>query len=429
MAGGVQRFKCVPCGKRYSLDTRPRAYASPVRDQALQLHAAGASIRKIARDLAVSPQTVSNWIKAAPEQSAPVAPASPPSPEQPNKPRVTIADVARHAGVSTSTISNYLNDKGRMSHETRQRIESAMKALYFTPSALIRAIRNRRTHTLGLVSYGIYDLEHDVENSIIAPILGAINRAADTASYDVLLYTGWQHRSRSRTGSDFLNGQIDGLLWMSPSPNHEQLRFAAAAGLPVVSLLSRRVPDGVGYVVTDNIGGVRDLVNHLARSGHTRIALLGSAFTSDFIDRASGYREGLAAAGIAHDPEIEWTGMKADSWSREVVDLVLERWLQLQDRPTAVVTIDDILASYVIELARARGLRVPEDLAVAGFNGLPATENLCGGLTTVCQPFNDVGRIAVERLDAMIHGAPVSECRVVLPASLALRASTERPIT
>jgi LacI family transcriptional regulator len=349
-------------------------------------------------------------------------------PEQPSKPRVTIADVARHAGVSTSTISNYLNDKGRMSHETRLRIEGAMKALYFTPSALIRAIRNRRTHTLGLVSYGIYDLEHNVESSIVAPLLGAINRAADAASYDVLLYTGWPHRARSRTGSDFLNGQIDGLLWMSPPPNHEQLRFAAAAGLPVVSLLSRRVPDGVGYVVVDNIGGVRDLVQYLAKSGHTRIALLGSTMTSDFIDRTAGYRDGLALAGIAHDPEIEWTGMKADNWTPEGVESVLDRWLQLPGRPTAVVAVEDMLAKAVIDLAHARGLRVPQDLAVTGFNGLPATETLCGGLTTIRQPFNDIGRIAVERLDAMIQGAPLGECRVVVPASVVLRASTEGEI-
>jgi len=313
-----------------------------------------------------------------------------------------------------------------MSQETRIRIEDAMKALYFTPSALVSAIRHRRTHTLGLVSYGIYDLEHNVEHSITAPILGAINSAADNAGYHVLFYTGWPHRPRSRTGSDFLNGQIDGLLWMSPQPYHPQIRFAASGGLPVISLLSRRVPNGAGYVVADNIGAIRDVIHYLVSRGHRRIAFLGSTLTSDFVDRAAGYREGLAAAGIAFDPEIEWDKARPDEWSPAGIAPVLDRWLQMQDRPTAIVTVEDTLATFAIEIMRERGFKVPEDVAVTGFNGLPITETLCGGLTTVRQPFGEIGRIAVERLVAMIQGAPLSECRVTIPVSLMIRSSTER---
>jgi LacI family transcriptional regulator len=352
-------------------------------------------------------------------------PSSPPPAEQPIRPRNTITDVAKHAGVSTSTVSNYLNEKGRMSPETRQRIETAMKELYFTPNALVRAIRNRRIHTLGLVSYGIYELEENSDLSPVSRMLGAINSAADHASYDVLLYTGWPHRPRSRTGSDFLNGQIDGLLWMSPESNNSQLRFVAAAGLPVMSMLTRRVPSSVGYVVSDNIGATREIVSYLASRGHTRIAFLGSEVTSDFIDRADGYREGLEAAGIAYDSEIEASKLRSEDWSKAAIAPILDRWLQSPDCPTAIIAVDDILAFHVIESVRARGLRVPEDIAVTGFNDIAASAHLCGGITTVQQPFREVSRMAVERLDAMIKGAPVSECRVTLPARLVIRASTE----
>jgi LacI family transcriptional regulator len=388
------------------------------------MHAGGASIRRIARDLAISPQTVSNWMRTMPTTSAP-APSTPPPTEQPLRPRHTIADVARHAGVSTSTVSNYLNDKGRMSHETRQRIGDAMKALYFTPNALVRAIRNRQTHTLGLLTYGIYELDRNVEFSIVPPILSAINGAADAANYDVLLYTGWPHRARSRTGSDFLNGQIDGLLIMSPQVDNQQIRIASAGGLPVVSLLSRRVPAGAGYVVADNTTAIRETVLYLASRGHTRIALLAAMFTSDFLDRIAGYREGLAAAGIPHDPEIEWTGVRPEEWSEAGVVPVVDRWLHMSDRPTAIVAIDDTLASLSVDRVRERGLRVPEDVAVTGFNDLPAAERMSGGITTVHQPLREIGRVAVERLVAMINGTPVSECRVTLPTTLVIRASTE----
>jgi LacI family transcriptional regulator len=420
--GGVQRYKCATCGRRYSLDTRPRAYAPTIRERAVEMHTAGSSIRKIATELSVSPQTVSNWLRTMPESGAE---AKPPRSGRVIKPRNTIADVAKQASVSTSTVSNYLNDKGRMSHETRQRIGEAMKDLYFTPNALVRAIRHRQTHTLGLVSYGIYDLETTVEISPVASVIGSIYRAADQAGYDVLMYTGWPHRARSRTGSDFLNGQVDGLLWMSPHHNTSQLRFAAAGGLPVMSLLTRRVPSGVGYVVADNIGGVHELVIYLASRGHTRIAFLGSTFTSDFVDRAAGYRSGLAAAGLPLDPEIEATSLSLQTWTWEGVEPIVDGWLRMDDRPTAIVVVEDVLAGHTIAMLRERGVRVPEDVVVTGFNDIPAASHLQGGITTLRQPFGEMGRIAVERLDAMIHGAPLSECQVTVPVSLVIRASTE----
>lgn len=423
MAAGNQRYKCLSCDRRYSLDTRPNRYSQTVRDRAQKLHAEGKSNRQIARELAVSRQAVNNWLLTPLPSDTSVS--KPPPVEPAVKQRPTIADVARHAGVSTSTISNYLNNKGRMGLETRLRVEAAMKELYFTPNALVRAIRHRRTHTLGLVTYGIYDFENHLERSIVAPIIGAINRAADSAGYDILLYTGWPHRSRSHTGSDFLNGQIDGLLWMSPLLHHPQMRFAAAGGLPVVAMMSRRVPNDVGYVVTDNGGGIRDIINYLVGRGHNRIAYLGAKGISDFIDRGNAYREGLAAAGIAYDPEIEASDLADEQWSIEGIAPIIQGWLQMNERPTAIVAVDDILAEYAINWIRGHGLSVPEDVAVTGFNGLPATETLCGGITTICQPFTEIGRTAVERLDAMITGVPVGECRITLPGRLMIRPSTE----
>lgn len=363
-----------------------------------------------------------------------------PKPEPPVKPRITIVDVAKSAGVSTSTVSNYLNDKGRMSHETRSRIGDAIKALYFTPSAHVQAIRHRRTHTIGIISNGIYDMDENPGFSLTPLLMAAINRAADKAGYDVLVYTGWPHRSRSRTGSDFLNGQIDGLLWVAPEPNIAQLRFAVNGGLPAMALLTSRVSTGVGFVVADNIGGLREMIVYMAKQGHRRIAFLGSTAMSDFVERTTGYRTGLSAAKLDYDPDLEtimsghdWSGFRVNPSDRTtllssetVISTTLDAWLALSEPPTAIATVEDSVALNVIEYLNARGLRVPDDIAVCGFNDIPAAIQIGGGLTTVRQPFADIGRIAVERLDALIHGTHLTECRVTVPVSIVARNTTNR---
>jgi len=406
------------------------------------MRANGMSIREIARDLNISAQTVSTWCS----KSTKDVPAIP-KPEAPVKLRTTIVDVAKRAGVSTSTISNYLNDKGRMSPETRRRVGDAMKALYFTPSAHVLAMRRRRTHTIGLMANGIYDMDENPGFTLTPLLMAPINRAADRAGYDVLVYTGWPHRSRTRTGSDFLNGQIDGLLWVSPEPNVAQLRFAVSGGLPVMALLTSSVPAGVGFVVADNIGGLREMVLYLAGQGHRRIAFLGSTGPSDFAERAAGYRSGLSTAGMEYIPELEaiiserdWLGPvcepsdrteelePAPYWPPSVIGAILDGWLALSKPPTVIIAIEDGLALNVIQWLSVRGLNVPDDIAICGFNDIPAAKQIGGGLTTVRQPFADIGRIAVERLDALINGTPVAECRITVPVSVVRRASTSREL-
>ena len=442
LSRGAQRYKCSHCGKRYLLGSRPHAYGEDLRQQACQMRANGMPIREIARDLNISAQTVSKWCSKSSEVIEVI-----PKPEAPVKLRATIIDVAKRAGVSTSTVSNYLNDKGRMSPETRRRVGDAMKALYFTPSAHVQAMRRRRTHTIGLLTNGIYDMDENPGFTLTPLLMAPINRAADRAGYDVLVYTGWPHRSRTRTGSDFLNGQIDGLLWVSPEPNIGQLRFAVSGGLPVMALLTSSVPTGVGFVVADNIGGVREMVLYLAGQGHRRIAFLGSTGPSDFMERATGYRTGLSTAGIEYMPDLEaiiserdWLGpvcepsdrteelAPAPYWPHSIMGGILDGWLALSEPPTVIIAIDDGLALNVVQWMNARGLRVPYDIAVCGFNDIPAAKQIGGGLTTVRQPFADIGRIAVERLEALINGAPLTECRITVPVSIVRRASTDREL-
>lgn len=340
-----------------------------------------------------------------------------------NKRRTTISDVAKRAGVSPATVSNLLNGKGRLGDDTRVRIHAAMEDLHFTPNALIRALQKRRTYVLGLLIYGLTELEQNAEDSLVLPLLAGIYQAADAAGQDILVYTGWPDRADRSTGLDFLDGRADGLLWLAPAVDSPALQRVAAAELPVVAMLSRRVPANLGYVDTDNVAGARDLVAHIAAQGHTRIAFAGPIHASNFLDRLEGYRLGLAETGILIDPMLIVT----DSALRDTPEAyarALDSWLQLPDPPTAVFVCVDRWASWLAQAAAARGLSIPGDLSLAGFDDLPSARTLCGGLTTVHQPFKQVGQRAVEQLLRLIEGIPAEECRVMLPLPLVVRAST-----
>ena len=433
VSAGIQRYKCSFCRRRYSpdnLDSRSRGYSDAVRQQAAELYAQGGKIREIARQLGVNHQSVANWVRreANPGDVSPTSPLEKTVPASakfptPGKKRLTIRDVARRSGVSTSTVSNYVNQKGRMSEATRLRIQAAMDELHFTPSALTRAIRRRRTNILGLLIFGVGQMHENVEGSVAPPLLAGIYDAANVAGQDILLYTGWPNLPERHSGLDFLNGQIDGMLWVAPQLYTPALERIAVAGLPVVALLTRHVPEGTGYVNADNIAGVRTIVAHLAEQGRRRIAFIGPLYTSNYLDRLEGYRQGLAAVGLPYKPEFE--AAFAQDWLRkERYDRALDAWLALPEPPDAIITQDDGWAKAIGRALQKRGLRVPEDIALTGFDDTPNARSICGGLTTIRQPFRQMGQIAVERLLALIEGGPIEAGRMTVPAQLVVRAST-----
>ncbi|MBC8137653.1 MAG: LacI family DNA-binding transcriptional regulator [Fibrella sp.] len=428
---GSQRYKCSVCRRRYTIETRPRGYAESVREAATALHEQGLGVRAIARQLGVNPQSVVNWLRRTGEHSGTpgIASSSPHPPEKPvpalseEKRRTTITDVARHAGVSNSTVSNFLNDKGRMSLTTRQRVQDAMDALHFTPSALVRAIRHRRSGIVGVMLFGLDTLDEGVGRSIVPPLLAGINAAAIAAGYNVLLYPGWLSWPQTQPGLPFLDGHVDGLLWIAPRWEEPALQRVADAGLPTVVVLSRHVPPGVGYVNADNFDAIYQSVQHLYALGHRRIAYCGPVHDSNFRDRQEGYRRALERVGLPFEPELEFVDTDF-VWMRPTYSRVLDRWFALPAPPTAIVLPDDGLADRMITELAERGARVPEDVALTGINDLPDAERIGGGLTTIRQPFREMGRLAMERLLALLGGASIETCQVSVATTLTVRKTT-----
>jgi len=428
-SNGRQRYKCGICQHRYIPAGGKRGYSADVREKAAVLRSDGLTIREIAVRLGVNHQSVANWLRTAVgegyvQHAAPppvVPPASQPS--SPARRRPTIRNVAVCAGVSVASVSNYLNHRGRMSDLTRQRIRAAVEQLNFTPSALTQAIRERHTSILGVLTIGMHHLG-EVDGSSLAPAMlrGFYDGAAD-AGNDLLLYTNGPGCDRGDRGLRFLDGHIDGLLWVSPTLREPYMERVVAAGLPVVALLTRLVPNGAGFVTGDNFGAMHSLVTHLAERGHRRIAYAGPVNFSDLIDRQEGYRLALAEHALLWDPALQIKGENLNELL-ENCRQTLDSWLTLPDPPTAIMCFNDSLAAGFAELLHTRGLRVPEDIALTGFDDSPIAVRAAGGLTTVRQPFRQMGRLAVESLLGLIQGTLAAPPELTVPLELIIRAST-----
>jgi DNA-binding LacI/PurR family transcriptional regulator len=336
---------------------------------------------------------------------------------------VTISDVARAANVSISTVSNYLNNRGRMSDETHRRVSGAIRDLHYAPSALTLALKRGRTGIIGVLTSGLSDSPDNNGRAIAPALLYGINHAANEASVELLMYTGWPHRRSRYTEQDFANGHIDGLIWISPHLDDPLLPRVVDTGVAVQVLLSSATPAQAGWVCSDNAGGTRAVMQHLLDLGHRRIAFIGTTHCSDFVERLDAYRAALIESGIAADAELE---LIHDTYlyASEELKTPLFALLGAGVPPTAIVAADDGIASRVIDVLKAAGLRIPEDISVTGFNDMLEARTICGGMTTLRQDFTEIGRLGVESLLLLLEGGDVNECRRTVPMQLVIRNTT-----
>lgn len=421
LSDGLQRYKCGTCKRRYTPAKTQRGYPESVRQHAIHLYNQGYKIRQIGRELGINHCSVQKWVKQAPDVKQSVT--EPDEDSFSGRKRPTIADVAREANVSTSTISNYLNNKGKMSEATRNRIRDKMTALHFTPNSLVRAIRLRRTHIIGLLIFGLGTSSEEDINSITPRLIYGIKNTLDEENQEMLVYTGWPLKRSRYTGEEFLSGHIDGLIWVAPEFNEPILENLASAGLPTMVLLSRHVPENVGYINLDNQGAIIKIVEHLYELGHRRIAYLGPVHSSNYKDRRDGYRKAIAQLGLHHDLVLE-ASPRYNYYDWETYRHTVDTWLSLKNPPTAIVTSDDGYADIVIHELNRRGLIVPSDMSVTGFNNIPLAKKI--ELTTIDQRFEDIGRDGVKRLMDLIKGAPSSECRITISPDIVIRRTTGR---
>jgi LacI family transcriptional regulator len=331
----------------------------------------------------------------------------------------TLADVAEVAGVSASTASRALNGRGELAEATRAAVLEAAAALDFRPSALARSLRTRTTFTVGFVV-------PDVASPFYAAALKGAQGALEEAGYRVMLMDSEQTElgevAALRT---LLDHQVDGLLVATTGLSAKA--FHAVAGddeTPCVFFDSVVRRAGVGSVALDNEPGMGLLVDHLAEHGHERIAVLaGPTAETSGIERLRAFRKfarrrGLGV-GAAYERLCRWTVESARAATDELLDL--------PEPPTAIVASSAELALGCLTACRARELRLPDDLALAGFDDPYFGDLLEPPLTAIDYDPREVGRVAAALLVEAMRDPDAPYREVTIPVRLVCRRSCGCP--
>jgi DNA-binding LacI/PurR family transcriptional regulator len=327
----------------------------------------------------------------------------------------TITDIARRVGVSVSTVSRVINGKQDVSEATRQAILDVMRESGYRTSPVARSLAGASTNLIGVY---VRSMSLHFSTALISGVVDC----SDRAGYGSVLFAG--ANCLRGYASSLLGTLPDGLLVISPG-------FDDVADLPFPETDSPLVlieqldahPRGVVLTVT-NLEGEAELTRALVEMGHRRIAYIsGPERMASGRARLEGYRRAMEEAGIGVDEAL----VRPGGFDQQSGRAGARALLGLRDRPTAIIAANDFSAVGVLDAAREAGLRVPNDLSVAGFDDIPLAEHTTPPLTTVRQPLYEMGRKAAEVLIAWIEGSPPPTPEIVLPTQLVLRASTSAP--
>jgi LacI family transcriptional regulator len=332
--------------------------------------------------------------------------------------RVTIMDVAREAGVSYSTVSRVINNYKHVSPEKRQRVLSAMTRLGYVVNQQARSLAGGRSHVIGL-------LVPAVGNSYTGLIMQGIDEELAAAQYDLMLYT--THRQRTKESvyvATLTRGMTDGLLLLLPLGASAYLETLRNEQFPYVVIDHQEIDDANPTVVATNRQGGYRATEYLIELGHHRIGhIAGTPELSSAAERLDGYQAALAHHGIDFDPALVVNGDFQTLSSYDAANALLD----LPQPPTAIFAGSDITAFGAVDAIRNRGLSIPDDISVIGFDDLPEAAFMHPALTTVRQPLLEMGRVATCMLLKYISDPECKRERVVMNTELIIRDSCSVP--
>jgi LacI family transcriptional regulator len=331
------------------------------------------------------------------------------------KPRVTITDVARASGLSVATVSRVLSGYEFVKESTRSRVMEVVQQLGYVASLPARSLAGGRSRTIGL-------LVPNLDIGYVGTITQGIDRALTTANCDLVLYTS--HRQQSKETyyvNTITNGITEGLLLVAPQYASTYLAKLYESNFPYVLIDQADASGNSSMVEATNYQGAYEATRYLCKLGHTRIAFITGAFDVwSAVERLRGYKAALADCGLPLIQELILKGDYQQQGGYEVTKQVLDT---VHPAPTAIFASNDNSAFGAMDAARERGLRIPEDISIIGFDDIPQASLVYPKLTTVRQPLEQMGQVAAEMLLERIMDPSRPPQRVTLATQLVVRDS------
>lgn len=341
------------------------------------------------------------------------------NPEQKFRGRATIRDIADLAGVSIATVSRVLNDRPDVAPGTRETVLQVVREHGFSTNRGARGLSSGRTGMIGLTLPLVAD-------AYFGPMLSGASEALYEQDMRIVLCpTQHEHDREVSLLARLMRGTTDGAILMLPEESADELLSLQRQGYPFVIVdPHERPPEGIPCVSAMHAAGAKQATEHLLALGHRRIgAIAGPPGWYATEERLIGFRAALAEAGILSDPSL----IVYSDWRIPRGTEAAEELLSLPEPPTAIFAFNDNVAIGALNAARKRGLAVPDDLSVVGFDDTFQAQIVTPMLTTVRQPLAEMGRTGVSLLTRIIEGQRVDALRMELSTTLVVRESTAPP--
>ena len=330
---------------------------------------------------------------------------------------MNLEQIAKLSGVSRSTVSRVINDDPRVSEDTRSRVSQVIQQLNYQPNAAARSLAGGHTAILGLViPTGVSSVFSD---PYFPNLIRGISAASREQNYSVMLWLAEPDYERRTIMQVLMNGFIDGIIVSSFPIDETMVEALSKSGLPFILVGRDPSHPAVSYVDVENRRGAVEAVTHLIRMGRRRIAhISGPLNTVVGMDRRDGYLEALKTRGVIYDPALNIEGNFSEEDGYSITKMLLP------NHPDAIFAASDAMALGSLRALREAGKRIPEDVAVIGFDDMPFSANAEPPLTTIRQPIQRTGRFAAQTLIDMVqHPEDQLARRILLPTELVIRKS------
>ncbi len=329
---------------------------------------------------------------------------------------LTLEDIARMSGVSRSTVSRVINGDPNVKNQTRKKVQDIIQSINFQPNLAARGLAVGRTGVLGLViPTGISAIFSDPYFPLL---IQGVATACNALGYSVMLWLAEPDYERKAINQILYNGIVDGIIVSSMAMDEPLIEILMESKRPFILIGRSRTIDHIHYVDVDNRAGAHLGVSHILRCGRRRVGIInGPLNTVVAAERYQGYQEALRERGVPLLPELAIEGEFSDMSGYLAMKNLLSH------RPDAVFVSSDAMAFGAMRAIQEADLRIPEDIAVVGFDDIPTAATSKPPLTTVRQPIQRTGSVAAETLIDLIEHPDPQPRRIVLPTELVIRNS------